>query len=342
MTKSVADEIKELQSKLSAIQEAKPGAGGIVGDLFKSFTKAARAAKELGPEVRLSHGLDDGIETWRQIPGTYNYKLSAVDGKPIPDPPIKNAVEMLEMKNDYLRRPDMWTNPEEKWAMIEKELALHEKQVETMLKTGKFHIDPEMQAWKEKNKASFEETIKKFYPEADVKFKNDKELKLKFLKTVEEEGKKRGVVNIKKILIALGIIAALLYTTDKVIPKKDKVDTGGGGTKVNTADGSNATTIPADEISWSALGYKGLEGQSVSKNSKGEWVTPSGAKATDPEMIKKLEELAAMSSEKRKDLKSRQDAPFQVFLYNPDDAGGSSDANAEINLQQNKVPSSKW
>lgn len=348
MNKSAADQIRELQIKLFSIQEEKKGVGDFVGGIFKSFTKVAKAAEALGPEVRIINKKGD-LEFWRQIEGSNKYKLESVNGKPIPDPPIEYADEVLERKKQNFRNvePDLdpANNPEtqKRLAYIEKAIALHEKQVEHFVKFGKLYFDPEMKNWMFANRATVRETIAKFYPEAIPKFKADKGLELKFWQTAEEEGKKGKPTNIKKILIALGIIALLMYNKDKIIPKKDKPDDqGGAGSKVSPTDGSNATTIPADEISWTALGYRRLEGQSVSKNSKGEWVTPSGAKAQDPEIIKKLEELAAMSSAQRKDLKSRQDTPMQVFLYDPSEGGSSNQTNPDISLQQNKVPSSKW
>jgi hypothetical protein len=143
--------------------------------------------------------------------------------------------------------------------------------------------------------------------------------------------------------ITLAILVALfIWWLSKYFKSDDKKvePVANAGTKTSE-DGSAAigTTIPGDEMNWLYINAGNLAGQSITKGKDGVWKSEKGATAVDPEVIKKIEEIAKQSPEQRKKVLANQNN-FSAYLWdNPASGGG----NPNISISQSApVPSTTW
>ena len=143
--------------------------------------------------------------------------------------------------------------------------------------------------------------------------------------------------------ITLAILVALfIWWLSKYFKSDDKkVEPVANAGAKTSEDGSAAigTTIPSDEMNWLIINAGNLAGQSITKGKDGVWKSEKGATATDPEVIKKIEEIAKQSPEQRKQILASQNN-FSVYLWdNPASGGG----NPNISTSQSApVPSTTW
>lgn len=132
----------------------------------------------------------------------------------------------------------------------------------------------------------------------------------------ETHGKKSLAMS--ALIHALIVLGLLINKSSSTSKEKTASST----TSDTSTASQGASKIAPDEISWKTLGInpKAYEGASLEKSSlDGQWkvILPNGrigGLVTDPEMIKKIEELAAMSPEARKASK-----PREVELWSADD-----------------------
>jgi hypothetical protein len=186
------------------------------------------------------------------------------------------------------------------------------------------------------NGLTMDEVIAKYYPEAVPKMKAMPEKKLAFYRALSEEASsnKGKVISIAAILIALGLL----------IPKAVKKEEPPQAPKVAGSEGAPAgTSIPAEEVPWkwvitgsnkpdalekvpnATQAYEELKSNSVTKQENGKWSagnreTPN----TNGPTAQRLEELAKMSPEKRKEMVKAEGtvsepAYMPVDLYSADD-----------------------
>jgi len=80
------------------------------------------------------------------------------------------------------------------------------------------------------------------------------------------------------------------------------------------------TTIPGDEMNWLIINAGNLAGQSITKGKDGVWRSQKGATATDPAVIKKIEEIAKQSPEYRKQILANQNN-FSVSIVREAQSG---------------------
>lgn len=135
----------------------------------------------------------------------------------------------------------------------------------------------------------------------------------------EQFGKKSLAVS---ALIHALIILGLLISKKSSDTSKEKTASSSTSDASNAGSSSQgASRLAPDEISWTALGInpKAYEGSALEKSSlDGQWkvVLPSGKVGgyiTNPEMVKKIERLAAMKPEDRKNEKRAIDSPAYII-----------------------------
>ena len=96
--------------------------------------------------------------------------------------------------------------------------------------------------------------------------------------------------------------------------------------------------LPGDEMNWLYINAGNLSGQSITKGKDGVWKSDKGRTATDPAVIKKIEEIAKQSPEQRKQNLANQ-SNFSIELW-PSSGGGTEPDIATS--QSAPVPTTTW
>ena len=143
--------------------------------------------------------------------------------------------------------------------------------------------------------------------------------------------------------ITLAILIALfVWWLSKYFKSDDeKVKSSANAGSKTSEDGSAAigTTIPGDEMNWLYINAGNLSGQSITKGKDGVWRSQKGREAVDPEVIKKIEEIAKQSPAVRKQNLANQNR-FSVDVWDSVPSGGG---NPDIATSQSApVPTTTW
>jgi len=140
-------------------------------------------------------------------------------------------------------------------------------------------------------------------------------------------------------IITIAALLLLLYFWASPDKTKEKDSTANAGSKTSE-DGSApiGTVIPGDEMNWLIINAGNLAGQSITKGKDGVWKAEKGATATDPAVIKKIEEIAKQSPEQRKQNLANQ-KNFSVFLWPPSGGGVEPDIATG---KSDTVPTTTW
>lgn len=158
-----------------------------------------------------------------------------------------------------------------------------------------------------------------------------------FWKAVSEKAKN----NKGKIAIAGLLLLLYFWASPDKTKEKATNSTANAGAKTSE-DGSApiGTTIPGDEMNWLYINAGNLSGQSITKGKDGVWKSEKGREAVDPEVIKKIEEIAKQSPAVRKQNLANQNR-FSVELWPTGPASGGG--NPDIATSQSApVPTTTW
>jgi hypothetical protein len=186
------------------------------------------------------------------------------------------------------------------------------------------------------NMGELSELLNKRQPKAMKALARNPEANKGFWNAVVEKAKPG-----KKTAVAVAVLIALLiWWANKAVKTDQQTNTANAGSKTSSeSDAPIGTTIPGDEMNWLYINAGNLAGQSITKGKDGVWKSEKGRTAVDPEVIKKIEELAKQSSEVRKQNLANQNN-FSVELWDGPASGGVS---PDISTSQSApAPTTTW
>jgi hypothetical protein len=144
----------------------------------------------------------------------------------------------------------------------------------------------------------------------------------------------------KKVAI-VAIIALLIWWASRSSKTDQKATTANAGSKMSAeGEAPIGTTIPGDEMNWLYINAGNLAGQSITKGKDGVWKSEKGATATNPDVIKKIEEIAKQSPAERKQNLANQSS-FSVDLWDGPAGGGGGEPDIATS-QSAPVPTTTW
>ena len=338
---------ESLVESFGYIPEAAPPSPKTISAIGKFFGKGAKAAKEaeealvkeLGEKVKVTNKRGE-VETWEQVApgpgsvtgGQYEYWLD-VPGK------TRARISPADMKARKDAEPKAWMdNPSgivdsegkaiQVPAPVTPKAAITTANIldEPIPSSDPVEIVGTFMDWAKTGRPDLHKEMVKMTPAQ----------KTGFTQAVGKKLKTAGYITLA-ILIAL-----FIWWLSKYFKSDDKKvePTANAGSKTSE-DGSAAigTTIPGDEMNWLYVDAGNLSGQSITKGKDGVWRSQKGATATDPAVIKKIEEIAKQSPEQRKQVLANQNN-FSVELWDGPASGGG---NPDIATSQSApVPTTTW
>jgi hypothetical protein len=328
------------------INEGSKGIGGQVidkiGDVvthgWKGLTgQAAKEAliKELGEKVVIKQKSGEELIFQLEKDGTYHLK----DPVRTPDTELKYSPEQMKDIKDRFdppKEPRLDPETTEPHPIL---LGPDGKPLQVPAKPKPAITDPVVKAIADVpistdvpeivNMGSLYQYFSEHKPEELKKLAQNPTANKRFWNAVTEKSKS----NKGKIAIAALIALLIWYLWPSNQKEKDSTANAGGKT---SEDGSATigTVIPGDEMNWLIINAGNLAGQSITKGEDGVWKAEKGATATDPAVIKKIEEIAKQSPEQRKQILDNQNN-FSVYL-----SGGGSDP--DITTSSTPVPTTTW
>ena len=338
---------ESLVESFGYVPEAAPPSPKTISAIGKFFGKGAKAAKEaeealvkeLGEKVKVTNKRGE-VETWEQVApgpgsvtgGQYEYWLD-VPGK------TRARISPADMKARKDAEPKAWMdNPSgivdsegkaiQVPAPVTPKAAITTANIldEPIPSSDPVEIVGTFMDWAKTGRPDLHKEMVKMTPAQ----------KTGFTQAVGKKLKTFGYITLA-ILIAL-----FIWWLSKYFKSDDKKvePTANAGSKTSE-DGSAAigTTIPGDEMNWLIINAGNLAGQSITKGKDGVWRSQKGATATDPAVIKKIEEIAKQSSAVRKQVLANQNN-FSVELWDGPASGGG---NPDIATSQSApVPTTTW